>query len=926
MGYRIHAEIEQKGFLLTNQFVGSALVDMYLKCKLFASAQYVFDNLLVRDVVTWTTMLQGYVTYGEGKAAVECLERMHHEAICPNEFTFVCSLKVFKMTGDTQKARMLHAQIEQMKILDKNIYVGSILLGIYADFGFFSEAIKVFRRLPVHDVVSWTALIAGFVEHGLAEEALKCLDQMQAEGVAPDSRTFSYGLKACSLTKAINVGTYIHTEIERKGLLEADMTIGNMLVDMYFKCGSLGKTKEVFNKCLIKDAVSWNLLMASYHEHEESEQVLQCYKQMLLEGIFPDDVSIILSLKVCGILQNIFVGLQLHCKIERNDYMGTNLCIGTALLDMYVKCGLLAKALEMFDKLPVRDVVSWNSLISGHVSHSCDGEALMFFKQMQLEGVCPDDVTLISILKACGQCENICMGMHIHAEIERQNVLEQSPAVMGALFNMYAKNGLLVKAQELFLVHKDVYISGLIDQETEDALQFSEQVQFEGFLPLSTTVGSYPISLTRSELINNSSLIKASLQKVEMADGGHNCYSISDYWDMRCLVFPEVQQTSDNLPIKNTSLWNDLIAACAEGRDGKLCLQFLDLMQMEGLLPDENTLIFGLQACGHARTIARGYEIHAEIEKRGLQGDVYVSSSLIDMYMKCGFLSTAKAIFRKLQIRDVVCWNVLMAGYLEHDCSKEVSNLMLDMQIQKEVPSVPTFLFSLKACGDMGAIDMIMEMHDAIVKKGLFENNFFIANSLIDGYSKCGVLSTAKQIFDSVSVRDIASWNSLISGYNQHGDSEKVFDVFNHMLKEGTRPDEVTFVIVLNACSRACFVDRIEKCYNAMIGCHGVGPTYEHYSCLIDLFGRAGHVDKAISLMRRMPSDQELVAWHSLLCACKDSENLKGGRVAFEHAMKLDKGDAVSYVLMSHLYAKLGVSRIPTAEVSLRDSHQSHVI
>eukprot|EP00250_Pteridium_aquilinum_P023295 c26594_g1_i1 orf=1-612(-) len=204
---------------------------MYANCGMLRKAQEVLENLVDRNVVSWNALIAGYVKHGYSDIALDCLEQMQLEGFSPSTVTYASS---FKACGDlkaTDHGQQLHIEIVK-KEMEGDVFVGSSLVDMYANVGLLCEAQEVFNKLSTHNVVSWTALIGGYAKHGLDEEALENLEQMEVEGVFPNSATYACSLKACGSLGANDKGFDIHVEIARKGL-ESDLLVGNALVDMY---------------------------------------------------------------------------------------------------------------------------------------------------------------------------------------------------------------------------------------------------------------------------------------------------------------------------------------------------------------------------------------------------------------------------------------------------------------------------------------------------------------------------------------------------------------------------------------------------------------------------------------------------------------------------------------------------------------------
>eukprot|EP00250_Pteridium_aquilinum_P016131 c22959_g2_i1 orf=717-2639(+) len=436
-GQELHTEIAKEELERVLK-VGTALVDMYAKCGALAEAQDAFDNLVDRDVVLWTALIGGYAEHGFGEEALSCLDRMQVEGVPMNTFTYVCSLKACGGVGDITRGLKLHVEISKDG-LEGNVHVCSTLVDMYAEFGLLVEARRVLNKLPVRHVVSWNALITGYVEHGLNQEALECLEEMQAEGLSPNAITHVCSLKACSSLGAIDMGRAIHATINKMGL-QRDVYLGSILVDMYATCGLLEDARDVFSQLPFRDVVSWTALIRGYIGQGLGKEAFQCLEQMQVEGIPPNAVTYICSLKACSNQGSIEKGRELHFEIAKEGFEKDPF-VSNTLVDMYAKCGLVGKAHEVFKELPVRSLVSWNVLISGYVQHVCSVEALVCFEHMQHEGHCPDRVTFLSMLKACGSMGAVDNGQEMHSAIVKTGSLETDFVVGTALIDMYAKCG-----------------------------------------------------------------------------------------------------------------------------------------------------------------------------------------------------------------------------------------------------------------------------------------------------------------------------------------------------------------------------------------------------------------------------------------------------------------------------------------------------
>ena len=269
-GNRIHLEISQrKGLFKRNLYLGSALVNMYVKCGALVKAQEVFNELLERNLISWTALIVGYTQECNGERSLECFERMKSEGILPDSVTLACTLKACGILGASNKGREIHAAIVTERIIEGNHKgnVGNALIDMYAKCGLLGKAKEVFDEILVCGIVSWTALIGGYSHYGHSEEALHCFQRMQLEALFPDAVTLTCILKACGISRATHKGQRIHVGIMSRNLLETDIVLGNAMIDMYGKCGELSKAQDVFHNLLIRDLVSWSALINGYTQH-----------------------------------------------------------------------------------------------------------------------------------------------------------------------------------------------------------------------------------------------------------------------------------------------------------------------------------------------------------------------------------------------------------------------------------------------------------------------------------------------------------------------------------------------------------------------------------------------------------------------------------------------------------------------------------
>jgi pentatricopeptide repeat protein len=284
---------------------------------------------------------------------------MQREGISEDVTMFACVLKACGGLAHSEQAQELHAKAVK-KGMEADTMVTNTLVDVYVKCNMLPESVQVFNIIRVRTIVSWNAIIGGYVEHGHHVDAVRCLEQMRLGPVPPDALTLAFSLKAYgSIGDAIKECWDVHTEICCKGL-EKDTFLGNALIEMYAKTGLVTDLHQIFNCLLTRDAVSWTSLIMAYYKRGNYSKCLECFHQMRGDGISPDAVTYVCCVKACGSLGCIATSEKIHAMVVEGR-LEKDAIIGSCLIDMYASCGLVTKAQEVFDMLQVRSVVSWNA-------------------------------------------------------------------------------------------------------------------------------------------------------------------------------------------------------------------------------------------------------------------------------------------------------------------------------------------------------------------------------------------------------------------------------------------------------------------------------------------------------------------------------------------------------------------------------------
>lgn len=371
---------------------------------------------------------------------------------------------------------------------------------------------------------------------------------------------------------------------------------------------------------------------------------------------------------------------------------------------------------------------------------------------------------------------------------------------------------------------------------------------------------------------------------------------------VKCGMIDLARELFDSMPLgdKNLISWNSMIGGFAQTNDGvELALELFEKMPERDLV-SWNTIIGGFSKCGRIEFARRLFD-------RMPRRDVISWSNMIDGYAKSGNIEVARNLFDEMPDKDVVACNAMMSGYTQNGYYTEALEMFYKMQkLSNLSPDETTVVIALSAISQLGRIEKAASMHDYLVENG-FSLMGKVGVALIDMYSKCGSIENAISIFEAIDEKGIDHWNAMISGMARNGLGELAFEMLVEMQRLSVKPDGITFIGVLNACAHTGLVKEGMICFELMRKVHKLEPKLQHYGCMVDILGKAGLVQGALKFIEEMPIEPNDIIWRTLLSACQNHENFTIGESIAKHLMKMDSCNSSSYVLLSNIYAGLGL-------------------
>ncbi|KAL0554218.1 hypothetical protein IC582_008135 [Cucumis melo] len=554
------------------------------------------------------------------------------------------------------------------------------------------------------------------------------------------------------------------------------------LVSIYSRYGLVSDARKVFGsapfECL-SNFLLWNSIIRANVYHGYCIEALHLYGKMRNYGVLGDGFTFPLVLRASSNLGTSDVCKNLHCHVVQFGFQN-HLHVGNELIGMYAKLERMDDARKVFDKMRIKSVVSWNTMVSGYAYNYDVNGASRMFHQMELEGVEPNPVTWTSLLSSHARCGHLVETMVLFCKMRMKGV--------GATAEMLA-----------------VVLSVCADLATLNSGQMIHGYMVKG--------GFNDYLFAKNALITL------------YGKGG-------DVGDAEKL-FHEMK-------VKNLVSWNALISSFAESGVYDKALELLSQLEKMEAYPE-------------------------------MKPNVITWSSIICGFSSKGLGEESLEVFRKMQLANVKANSVTIASVLS-------------------------------ICAMLAALNLGRELHGHVIRAWM-DNNVLVGNGLINMYTKCGSFKPGLLVFEKLENRDSISWNSMIAGYGTHGLGKDALATVNHMIKSGYRPDGVTFIAALSACSHAGLVAEGHWLFSQMRQNFKIEPEIEHYACMVDLLGRAGLVEEASNIIKSMPMEPNAYIWSSLLNSCRMHKDTDLAEEAAAKISNLNSKITGSHMLLSNIFA-----------------------
>ncbi|XP_023729427.1 pentatricopeptide repeat-containing protein At1g15510, chloroplastic [Lactuca sativa] len=666
------------------------------------------------------------------------------------------------------------------------------------------------------------SVICDLCLRGNLEQALIQLTAMKKLRLSVEEETYITVIDLCERKRAEPQGRQVYILI-KNSTTQLSIRLGNSLLSMFVRLGNLVEAWYVFGKMSERNVFSWNVLIGGYAKAGYFDEALNLYHRMLWAGLLPDVYTFPSILRTCGAIPDLLRGREVHLHVLRFGFE-SDTDVNNSLITMYVKCGDVYSARLVFDKMPVKDTISWNAMISGYFENDKYLEGLNLFLDMLHHSVAPDLMTMTSVISACEFIGDERLGKTLQGYATKHEC-SKDVSIDNSLIQLYSSLGSWEEAEKIFtrITSKDVIswtsmISGYENNsQPEKALEVYKNMRKDHVAPDEITLASVISACASLQLLDMGIELHEFAKKTGLISYTIVANSLIDLYS-KCKLIDKGIEVFQHIPNKNVISWTSIILGLKINNRSLEALTFFRKMKLTST-PNSVTLISILSACGKIGALMAGKEIHAYTLRAGLacSGSKYLPNALLDMYTKCGKMDTAWKQFSS-QHKDITSWNILLNGYAQRGKGKEAIELFNKMVKDLVKPDGVTFISLLCACGRSG-----------MVEKGL---EYF--NIMTENYNLTPNLKHYACVVDLL------------------GRNGKLEEAYSFIKKMDIKPDIAIFGALLNSCRIYSWVDLGEIAARRIYEMNEKDQSVGYYTLLCNFYSDIGRFDEVGRLKRVM--------------------------------------------------------------------------
>ncbi|KAF8704131.1 hypothetical protein HU200_031622 [Digitaria exilis] len=872
----LHARILRLGLPLRGRLV-DALVDLYCRSGRLADAWRALGCCCQKSGAAASSVLSCHARSGSPRDVLDAFRGIRCSVGGrPDQFGLAVVLSACSRLGVLSHGRQVHCDLVKCGFCS-SAFCEAALVDMYAKCGQVADARRVFDGIACPDTICWTSMIAGYHRVGRYQQALALFSRMTKMGSVPDQVT-------C-------------------------VTIISTLASM----GRLEDARTLLNKIHMPSTVAWNAVISSYGQGGLESEVLSLYKDMRRQGLRLTRSTFASVLSAAANMAAFDEGQQVHAAAVRHG-LDANVFVGSSLINLYLKHGYIYDAKKVFDSSTEKNIVMWNAMLYGFVQNELQEETIQMFQYMRRADLEVDDFTFVSVLGACVNLDSLDLGRQVHC-ITIKNCMNADLFVANATLDMYSKLGVTDTAKELFNLIPDkdsvswnALIVGLAhNEEEEEALHMMKRMQLYGIAPDEVSFATAINACSNIRATETGKQIHCASIKYNVCSNHAVCSSLIDLYSKDGDV-ESSRKALSQVDASSIVPRNAFITGLVQNSREDEAIEMFQQVLKDGFKPSSFTFASILSGCAGLISSVIGKQVHCYTLKSGLlYQDTSLAISIVGIYLKCKLLEDANKLLKEVpDHKNLVGWTAIISGYAQNGYSDQSLGMFWRMRSYDVRSDEATFASVLKACSEIAALTDGKEIHGLIIKSG-FGSYETATSALIDMYAKCGDIISSFEIFKELkNKQDLMPWNSMIVGFAKNGYANEALLLFQKMQESQLKPDEVTFLGVLIACSHAGLISEGRKFFDSMTQVYGLMPRVDHYACFIDLLGRGGHLQEAQEVIDHLPFRADGVIWATYLAACRIHKDEERGNFAAKKLVELEPQRSSTYVFLSSLHAAAG--------------------
>ncbi|KAJ0979713.1 hypothetical protein J5N97_015187 [Dioscorea zingiberensis] len=770
-----------KAGVLSDASVRTSFLGLYARAWDLRSSLALFDEMDEKDLISWNAVISACVV----NAQFNLSATLFCELVCGfgvfDSTTVVIALSGVARTCELKHGLVLHGMIVK-KRLDFDVFLCNALVDMYSKCRDLSSSEGVFEGMQVKDVTSWNSIMHGCLYNGCPVDSAFYFREMNQSGIKADQVGLSCVISACSSLKELSgFGRSVHGLVIKLGHNE-NSSVANSLISFYSRNEDVEDARQVFWKLVHKNVVSWNSMIHGLVENGHVCEALDVFQEMQYRMVSqPDDITLVTIIPIFGELRLLGHGKSIHGFAIRKELDSKNLSIPNSLLDMYLKCDDLISADILFNAMPSRDLITWNTIISGYSqSDSLKKEARILFCELLQTSMRCSLATLLAILPSCNTTpDDLNFGRALHSWNYKYGFANIVSAV-NALMSMYINCGDLTAA--FLLLDSILIVSDVVSWNTiivgcvqnghhKDALEAFEYMHCSlnlhadqiTFVNLLSACGNFE-SLFHGRIIHGLALKSSIGSDLRVTNALLTMY-------LRCKDTESAAAVFQFSPTINLCSWNCMISGLTQNKEGRKALEYF--RQMENFEPDEMSLVGAVCACTQLGNLRQGVEVHAYILRSQHQTNMFISSALVDMYSKCGRLDIAARVFQHSVEKSVASWNAMISAYGYHGQGRKAIELFSRMSEFGLKPTKSTYIAILSACSHSGLIDEAWKHYNCMSLEFGIKPTAEHHVCIVDMLGRAGMISEAFEFINKLPVQpESGIWGALLSACFDHGNVE----------------------------------------------------------------------------------------------------------------------------------------------------------